>query len=100
LEYRGLMSAIGSIEAASGYSRPTPLDLVWSPFEVLVFSSVPSSIWSQMMNELVWSMTPGDLPQFWGAETSPVSAQSAHPNQNGTSLYSEALEDALVGYYP
>jgi hypothetical protein len=48
LEYRGLMSAIGSIEAASGYSLPTPRDLVWSPFEVLVFSSVPSSIWSRM----------------------------------------------------
>ena len=48
LENRGLMSAIASIEAAPGYSLPTPRDLVWSPFEVLIFSSVPSLIWSRM----------------------------------------------------
>lgn len=48
LEYRGLMSAIASIEAAPGYSLPTPRDLVWSPFEVLVFSDVPTSIWLRM----------------------------------------------------
>jgi hypothetical protein len=48
LEYEGLMSAIASIEAAPGYSLPTPRDLVWSPFEVLVFSTVPASIWSRM----------------------------------------------------
>jgi hypothetical protein len=48
LEYKGLMSAIASIEAAPGYSLPTLRDLVWSPFEVLVFSSVPTSIWSRM----------------------------------------------------
>ncbi len=52
------------------------------------------------MNALVSSFTPGDLPPGIFPGQTPFSQQSAHPNQNGTSLYSEALEDALVGYYP
>lgn len=48
LELKWLLSAIASLEPASGYSLPTPRDLVWSPFEVLVFSSVPTSIWNRM----------------------------------------------------
>ena len=53
------------------------------------------------MNSLVLSMTPGDLPQgLPGDYSTPVSQESAHPNSVGTTMYSDALEDALVGNYP
>lgn len=45
--------------------------------------------------------TPGDLPTGMpGLYSSPVSAQSAHPNTLGTTNYSDALEAALAGNYP
>lgn len=53
------------------------------------------------INSLLTTMTAGD--QTWGIllpNTAPVSSESVHPNNMGTSLYAYALEDVLVGLYP
>lgn len=49
------------------------------------------------INGLVLDFTPGDKP--FDFDGSPVSQQSVHPNDFGTTLYSEALEAALTGVY-
>ncbi|HEU5222502.1 MAG TPA: SGNH/GDSL hydrolase family protein [Candidatus Lumbricidophila sp.] len=44
------------------------------------------------INGIVLNFTPGDAPM---SPNSPTSAQSVHPNDLGTTLYAQALQDAL-----
>ncbi len=59
---------------------------------------------SPAINTVMWApfhpRTPGDLPAGIFADQAPAWQESVHPNDLGTSMYSDALEDALDEIYP
>lgn len=57
------------------------------------------------LNRLVYTLTPGDKAMFALPIPGPdfglgISQQSVHPNMDGTTLYAQAMSDALNGVYP